>query len=200
MVKRSTRLRAVGDRHGMGDAELMVAIGAGDRIAFAELYDRYAVPCYTLARRIVIDEGLAEDAVQEAFLAVWRQAADYSAARGKAGTWLISLTHHKAVDAVRRQDSAHRRDARAEDLTGWLAHSGEQPTPDEQVWRNHRRDRVLAALTTLTGVQREVLVLAYFGGYSYPEITAMTGIPLGTVKTRAHSAVARLRLQLGDLE
>lgn len=86
----------------MDDVELLAAIASGDLDAFAALYDRYARACYRLARRITMDAGLAEDAVQEAFLAVWRESSAYTPGRGTPVTWIVFLAHHKAVDIVRR--------------------------------------------------------------------------------------------------
>jgi RNA polymerase sigma factor (sigma-70 family) len=140
----------------------------------------------------VRDTHLAEDVVQEVFGAVWAGAASYDPRRGTTRTWLLGLTHHKAVDAVRRH---HRHAGRVAAITS-LDSVAAQTDVEQDVWRATRGRHVLAALAVLTKVQREVLVLAYFGAYTQIEIAELTGIPLGTVKTRTLAALRRLRAHL----
>ena len=144
---------------------------------------------------MVGDEQLAQDVVQEVFLAIWRGAAIYDGSRGSLSTWLFALTHHKSVDAVRRSQRHSGRRAPEETLN-----SEADPTPavDEQAMASVRRDQVRAALADLPEPQRKALMLAYFGGYSQSEIAVLTGIPLGTVKTRTLAAMRRLRLVLAE--
>jgi RNA polymerase sigma-70 factor (ECF subfamily) len=177
------------------DASLGKLIASHDAAALEELYDRHGGACYGLARRVVTDEQLAQDVVQEVFLAIWRGAATYDGSRGTLSTWLYALTHHKSVDAVRR---AQRHSGRRASEDALVTEPDPSPGVDEQALASVRRDQVRAALADLPEPQRRALMLAYFGGYSQSEIAAMTGIPLGTVKTRTLAALRRLRLVLDE--
>jgi RNA polymerase sigma factor (sigma-70 family) len=177
------------------DASLGKLIASHDPAALEELYDRHGGACYGLARRVVTDEQLAQDVVQEVFLAIWRGAATYDGSRGTLSTWLYALTHHKSVDAVRRSQRHSGRRASEDAL---ITEPDPSPGVDEQALASVRRDQVRAALADLPEPQRRALMLAYFGGYSQSEIAAMTGIPLGTVKTRTLAALRRLRLVLDE--
>lgn len=180
----------------VGDADLMRGVGNGQQAALDELYARYARLVYSLARRVVVDPELAEDVAQEVFLAVWRDPDKYDADRGPFATWLLSLTHHRAVDSVRREEAARRRRARAtEDAASTELTDAPLPVAD-QAWGGVRRDRVRKAMLALPESQREALTLAYFGGYTQREVAAVTGAPLGTVKTRMLAGMRRLREQL----
>jgi RNA polymerase sigma-70 factor (ECF subfamily) len=172
------------------DAALCALAAEGDGSALEALYARYGRVSYALARRILADEQLARDVVQEVFLTVWRDATRYDASRGGFSTWLLTMTHHKAVDAVRREEALRRRRAPAGALD--LAESG-APDVDDEVWSVLRRDRVRLALADLPDAQREALGLAYFGGYTQREIAKLTDTPLGTVKTRMLAGLTRLR-------
>lgn len=154
-----------------------------------ELYDAHGPACYFLARNILRDVHLAQDVVQEVFTAAWSGAATYDPTRGSVRTWLLALTHHKAVDAVRRHQRHAGRAVTAEALDGVAA----DVDVEQDVWRSIRRMHVLDALRALNDGQREVLVLAYFGAHTQAEIAAITGIALGTVKTRTLAALRRLR-------
>ena len=163
--------------------------------SLTDLLDRWTGPALSLARRIVVDDRIAEDVVQEAFLAYWRSPAAFENARGSFGSWFLSLVHHKAVDAVRHEASLRRRtDADAEDR----ARTDELGSPDiaELVTDRMGDARVRRALDALPEVQREALVLAYWGGCTQREIAARTGAPLGTVKTRMLAGMRRLQLVL----
>jgi RNA polymerase sigma-70 factor (ECF subfamily) len=166
----------------------------GDGAALEALYERYGRACYSLARRILVDEQLAQDAVQEVFLTVWRDASRFDAARGGFSSWLLSMTHHKAVDAVRREENLRKRRSSDEALE---VHEDSAPAVDEAVWSLLRRQRVREVLKTLPDPQREALTLAYFGGYTQREIAGLTATPLGTVKTRM---LAGMRRMAGSLE
>jgi RNA polymerase sigma-70 factor (ECF subfamily) len=179
------------------DADLVARVGGGDQSALAALYDRYSKPCYSLARRILGDDGLAEDVVQEVFLVLWRDPARFDPSRGAFATWLLSATHHKAVDSVRREENHRKRRASAEVLDTEIS---DAPSVDEQAWVAVRRTRVRSALATLPAAQREALGLAYLGGYTQREIAGLTGIPLGTVKTRMLAGMRKLREQLATLD
>ncbi len=180
----------------VSDADLVGAIAHGEHSALEEIYSRYGRIVYSLARRIVVDSGLAEDVAQEVFLALWRDPAKYDASRGAFGTWLLSLTHHRAVDAVRREESVRRRRNRAAEHVESGALTDVEPGVSEQAWFTLRRDRVKLALGNLPEPQRQALTLAYFGGYTQREVAALTGTPLGTVKTRMLAGMRRLREDL----
>jgi RNA polymerase sigma factor (sigma-70 family) len=172
--------------------EALVALAArSEQSALAELYDRYGRPAYGLALRILRDESLAEDAVQEAFLTVWRTAARFVPEKGKASTWILTLVHRRAVDVVRREQ---RRRADS------LEHA---PEPggggaDEEAWLRLQRERVQAALKQLPDQQREALELAYYGGFTQSELAERLGQPIGTIKSRMFTGLTRLRELLGD--
>ena len=137
------------------------------------------------------DPALAQDAVQDAFLTVWRTAASFDPARGKASTWLLTIVHRRAVDLVRREDRR-----RGEPLDDAPVASGDE-TDEEAIVRDERR-RVQAALTVLTDDERQAIELAYYGGLSQSEIAERLGVPLGTVKSRMFAGLARLRDALGE--
>jgi RNA polymerase sigma-70 factor, ECF subfamily len=172
--------------------EALVALAArSEQSALAELYDRYGRPAYGLALRILRDERLAEDAVQEGFLAVWRTAGRFVPERGKASTWILTLVHRRAVDLVRREE---RRRADT------LEHAPEQGggAADEQAWLRLQRERVQHALTQLPDQQREAIELAYYGGFTQSELAERLGQPLGTIKSRMFMGLSRLRELLGE--
>lgn len=172
------------------DSVLVLRVRDGDAGALEELYGRYGRVSYAMARKVLIDEGLAQDVVQEVFLTVWRDAERFDARRGSFSTWLLSMTHHKAVDAVRREETLRRRRAAHEALE---PRETELPDLDDEVWSVLRRERVRSALGALPGAQREALTLAYFGGYTQREIAGLTDTPLGTVKTRMLAGMRKMR-------
>jgi RNA polymerase sigma factor (sigma-70 family) len=179
------------------DADLLRRIRAGDRTAVDDLYERFRRPAFALARRIVADESLAEDVLQEVFLSVWRDPSAYDRARGSFSSWLLAVVHHKAVDAVRREESQRRRQALAqEDLT--LDEPMAARDVEEEAWTRVVAEQVRSALGRLSGPQREALTLAYYGGYTQREVAALTGTPLGTVKTRMLAGMRLLKVELGD--
>lgn len=177
------------------DAALVAGVGRRDARCLESLYARYGTPCYGLARRILGDDGLAQDVVQEVFLALWNQPERFDAGRGPFASWLLALVHHKAVDSVRREQNARRRSSAPDVLD-----QKPDPAPGvaEEVWTGLRRERVRAALRELPEPQRHALALAYYGGYTQREIAGLTGLPLGTVKTRMLLGMRRLRAALGD--
>ena len=177
----------------LSDEALVALVARGDEDALAELYDRVGRIAYGLALRVLRDERLAEDAVQEAFLQVWRSAATYRAERAKASTWVLTLVHRRAVDLVRREERRQ-----AEPLTddSVLGQAPEQT--EEAAWLHFERERVQAALAELPDVQREALELAYYGGFSQSELADRLGVPLGTIKSRMFAGLSRLRELLDD--
>jgi len=174
--------------------EAVVALAArSDDGALAELYDRYGRVVYGLAVRMLRDKGLAEDATQEAFLDVWRNAHRFVPERAKASTWILTLAHRRAVDIVRREE---RRRADALELAP--EPSGE--AADESAWLRLERERVQLALKQLPDPQREALELAYYGGFTQSELAERLGQPVGTIKSRMFTGLARLRELLGEAE
>jgi RNA polymerase sigma-70 factor (ECF subfamily) len=175
----------------LSDEALLAFVARSDEDALGELYDRFSRPAYGLALRILRDQTLAQDAVQEAFLAVWRTAPSFDARRGKVAPWLLTLVHRRAVDLVRREDRR-----RADSLDA-APEPGGDPA-DEAAWVRERRRTVQAALAQLSPDQREALELAYYGGYTQSELADRLGVPLGTIKSRMFSGLSRLRDLLGD--
>jgi RNA polymerase sigma factor (sigma-70 family) len=177
----------------LSDEGLVALLARGDDAALAALYDRYGRAAYGLARRVVRDESLAQDAVQEAFLSIWRAAPTFDARRAKASTWLLTLVHRRAVDLVRRED--RRRAEPLEDAVEIHVAASE-----DEGWAALERGNVRAALRRLPDGQREALELAYFGGYTQSELAERLGEPLGTIKSRMFTGLARLRELLADPE
>jgi RNA polymerase sigma-70 factor (ECF subfamily) len=178
----------------LSDEALVALVARGDEDALAELYDRVGRIAYGLALRILRDERHAEDAVQEAFLQVWRSAASFRPERAKASTWVLTLVHRRAVDLVRREER-RQADPLSDDAAAVLA-DGEQT--DEAAWLRFERERVQSALRTLPDLQREALELAYYGGFSQSELAERLGVPLGTIKSRMFAGLARLRELLDE--
>ena len=190
----SSPARRVGD--GPAGADLVLRMRAGDRSAVDELYDRYSGPAFALTRRILADEVLAEDVLQDVFLSVWRDPGAFDATRGSFSSWLMTMVHHKAVDAVRREESHRRRQARAEDDLVLTTPTSTRDV-EEEAWSRVVSDQVRGALGALPTAQREALTLAYYGGYTQREVAALTSTPLGPVKTRMLAGMRRLREELG---
>ncbi|WP_235494458.1 sigma-70 family RNA polymerase sigma factor [Geodermatophilus sp. Leaf369] len=181
-----------------GDLELIRRLQAGDRTAVEDLYDRFRRPAFALARRVLADDTLAEDVLQDVFLTVWKSPHAFDTARGSFASWLLAMVHHKAVDAVRREESHRRRQTRVEDdlrLTEPVSHRD----VEDEAWDRVVSERVRSALQALPAPQREALTLAYYGGYTQREVAALTGTPLGTVKTRMLAGMRRLKENLGGV-
>jgi len=177
------------------DGVLVRRVADGDDTALEALYDRYGRPAFALARRITGGAVFAEEVVQEVFLALWRDPAKYDPARGGFPSWLLATTHHKAVDAVRREDTVRRRRVALAEDADWYtsASASDLPPVEDAAWAGLRGERVRQALGSLPPVQREALVLAYYAGYTQREIAERTNTPLGTVKTRMLAGMRRLR-------
>ena len=174
------------------DEAVVALLARSDESALAELYDRFGRVAYGLALRILRDEKLAEDAVQEGFLAAWRNADRFIPERGKANTWLLTLVHRRAVDLVRREDRR-----RAEPLTESIEPASTGSAEDD-AWLRFERERVQTALKQLPDQQREALELAYYGGFTQSELAERLGEPVGTIKSRMFTGLARLRELLAD--
>jgi RNA polymerase sigma factor (sigma-70 family) len=182
---------------GARDEDLLRRVGAGDDQAFRELFGRYATVAHALAFRLVRQAQVAEEIVQEAFLSVWRHPDRYDVARGSVRSWLMGTVHHRAVDAVRREQAQRRR---AEQASGLGPGVIEDPIDDVVAAIDLPRERKLvrAALGELPEEQREVIQRMYFEGLSQSQIAERTGLPLGTVKSRTLLAMRRLRAHLGE--
>ena len=178
----------------LSDHGLLALVGRGDREAFARLYDMYGGAAYSLAVRIVRDRDLAADVVQNAFLAVWTQARTFDPSRGQPSTWILTMTHHKAVDMVRREERR-----RTEPLDDAPAAPDAEPAVDHQAWLGVAREQISAALARLPDPHREVIELAYFAGYTQSELAERLAVPIGTVKSRSFRAHRMLASRLGHL-
>jgi RNA polymerase sigma-70 factor (ECF subfamily) len=178
----------------VNDEQLLARVAQGEHAALAVLYDRYAGAVFAMALRIVADREIAQEVTQEIFLRVWRHAATYDSRRGRATTWILGLTHHLAIDQVRRRRT-QARPMPAGDDGETITLDVPDPAVDveAEVWGAERQRVLAAALRDLPPPQREVIEHAYFRGLTQAEIARLVGIPLGTVKTRLRLGVRRLR-------
>ena len=174
-------------------AELLGRIAVRDQKAFAELYDMLSSRVFGLILRVLVNRAHSEEVLQEVFLEIWQSAAAFAPNKGQGRTWVMTIAHRRAVDRVRSAQSSADRDEKA----GLREIHTPQAGVEEQVELRVEGRRVAAALQVLPDPQREALTLAYFGGYSQSEIAALTGTPLGTVKTRMRDGLSRLRGELG---
>lgn len=181
------------------DEELIGQLAHGDLDALDKLYARYARPVYSLAFRVLGDDGEAEEVTQDAFERAWRYAPSFDRARGRFATWLLSMTHHIAIDKVRK------RQRRPQAVGGEAGVLALQVVADPHVdvaqttVANDEGAQVRLALRSLPEPQRQAIELAYFRGLSHLEIAALLGHPLGTVKARIRRGMDRLRTALEDL-
>jgi RNA polymerase sigma factor (sigma-70 family) len=174
------------------DEALLELVARSDDRALAELYDRYSRAAYGLALRILRDEALAQDAVQDAFLAVWRTADRFVAEKAKASTWILTIVHRRAVDVVRREERR-----RGDPLDDDAAQPSGVATDEEADLRT-RRTAIQQVLRRLPDEQRQALELAYYGGLTQSELAERLGLPLGTIKSRMFAGLARLRDLLAE--
>jgi len=177
----------------LSDESLLSLVASSDDQALAELYDRFGRVAYGLALRILRDEALAQDAVQEAFLAIWRSADRFLAERAKASTWILTLVHRRSVDLVRREDRR-----RGEPLESAVEPAAPETVEDEATLGFERRV-VQEALSRLQPEQREALELGYYGGLTQSELAERLGLPLGTIKSRMFTGLSRLRELLAEV-
>jgi RNA polymerase sigma-70 factor (ECF subfamily) len=197
--RRATGMAMATDLNEARDRDLVRRIAAGDEDAFRGLFRRYAPTAIALARRVARQPYLAEEIVQEAFLALWRNPVAYDPSRGSVRSWLMGMVHHRAVDAVRREESQRRRaeEAKASDVV-----VVEDPAEAvvEELGAPQERETVRAALEGLPEEQRQVIELMYFGGLSQSRIAERLELPLGTVKSRTLLGMRRLRAALVGME
>jgi RNA polymerase sigma-70 factor (ECF subfamily) len=171
--------------------DLMRRVAGGDREAFAALYDAIASRVYGLIRRVLRDPGLAEEVAQETLVEIWRTAPRFDPSRGSAAGWIFTIAHRRAVDRVRAEQAAADRERRTA--------TASVPFDDviEEVTARLEQHAVRRCLRTLTQLQRESILLAYYGGLTYREVADRLGIALPTVKTRMRDGLIRLRDCLG---
>lgn len=174
------------------DGELIVRVAARDRSAFEELHRRFARSVFGLSLRRIPDRGRAEDAAQEVFASLWRSASTYDPERGPGAAWLYTVARNTIFDMLRRSPAATVPDP--PEIASTEAEPPEQVEASWLAWRVHR------ALAVLTELERPVIELAYWSGLSQREIAEFLQLPLGTVKTRTRSGLARLADELeGEL-
>jgi RNA polymerase sigma-70 factor (ECF subfamily) len=172
-------------------AALLNRAGRGDEEAFGAVYEQVAATVFGLVQRVLRDPAQAEEVAQEVMLDVWRTAARFEPDRGSPQAWVATIAHRRAVDRVRSAQAATRRDDQA------ALPAGSHDTVAEAVEAKLERERVRRCLGSLTELQRESIVLAYYGGYTYREVAGLLGIALGTTKTRMRDGLIRLRDCLG---
>lgn len=174
------------------DEALLDAIAGGATWAMESLYQRYSRILYSLAYRMVADHQVAEDLLQDAFMAVWKRSTSYSTQAGTARSWLISILHHRAIDYLRK---VRRRSVIQEAPLEELEFEETVAFPDvwDEAWRNVQSSHVRTALLKIAPEQRLVIELAYFQGWTHSEIAEGTQIPLGTVKARMRLGLQHLK-------
>ncbi len=176
-------------RPGAGDevSELLGRVSRGDASAFGGLYDALNGSVYGLARRVVRDPERAEDVAQEVFLEVWRKAPTYEPSKGTAKTWILTIAHRRAVDAVRRNEASRKYEAKT------VVDDVQHDTPGDELVEREEQQQVRDCLETLTDLQLESVRLAYYQGYTYSEVATLLDKPLPTIKTRMRDGLIRLR-------
>jgi RNA polymerase sigma-70 factor (ECF subfamily) len=183
------------DRCALADEDLMALVHDGDARAFEVVFDRHADAAFSLAYRMCGRGSMAEDVVQEAFLSLWRSGARYDRTRGSVRSWVLGVVHNRAIDLFRRESVRTGRDVHAEGVIETM------PAADNVPADAQRRDdavEVRTALADLPADQRQVIELAYFGGFSHSQIASMLNLPAGTVKGRMRLGLTKLRITLGD--
>jgi RNA polymerase sigma-70 factor, ECF subfamily len=194
-VIRSGRLVRIVDVRTLADEELMELVRDGEMRAFEAIFDRHASAAFSLAYRMCGRPAMAEDIVQEAFVSLWRSSAAYDPARGSVRVWVLSVVRNRAIDAFRREGAKATTDL---DQSGVAERLPALELTDREVERRDDARQVHAALKGLPPDQRQVIELAYFGGFSHTQIAEMLKLPAGTVKGRMRLGLTKLRFALGD--
>jgi RNA polymerase sigma-70 factor (ECF subfamily) len=183
------------DLQTLADEELMALVYEGEARAFEVIFDRHAGVAFALAYRMCGRRPLAEEIVQEAFMSLWRSTARYDPSRGSVRSWVLRVVHNRTIDAFRRELSCAGHDVSEE----WISETLPAPErTEEEVERRSEARLVRSALDELPRDQRQVIELAYFGGYSHTQIAAALGLPAGTVKGRMRLGLSKLRIALGE--
>ena len=180
----------------LDDGQLLSSIAGSKREALEALYNRYSGPVYSLAMYLLRDPGAAQEVTQDTFFNVWRRGGSYKSDRGSVTAWLFSIAHHRTIDELRKRRREQGRVQHGVDLTNRPSES-RAGDPAEYTKAQYEGSQLKSALTTLRPEQREVVILAYFGGFTHTEIAKHLKQPLGTVKTRMRLAMKRLREVLG---
>ncbi len=183
------------DYESLDDHQLIQRVSQVDKEALEALYVRYQTPVYSLAMFMLKQPALAEEATQDIFLNIWLKASSFNSERGQPKAWIMSVAHHKIVDVIRSRRRTIINTDPADYETLDLLPAGGAST-EAQVEQTMERERIMRALATIPEPQREVIMLAYFGGYSQSEMAKKLNQPLGTVKTRVRLAMQKLRLAL----
>ena len=173
--------------------DLLGQVAEGNQAAFGQLYDQCGGRVLGLVRRLLKDSAQSEEVAQEIFLEVWQNAKRYDPAKGSATTWILTMSHRRAVDRIRSSQSTRDRDTKI----GLRDMETEYDSVSESVEIRVEHERVGQALLRLTELQRQAVTLAYYGGYSHSEVAEMLKVPIGTVKTRLRDGMIRLRDELG---
>jgi RNA polymerase sigma-70 factor (ECF subfamily) len=182
---------------GPDDRQLLRRIVDKDKDALDLLYSRYVTPIYSMALHMLKQPPLAEEVTQDVFLNIWLKASSFNAERGQPRSWIMSVTHHRVVDVIRsRRRTTTMTDPEGYETLERLPSGG--ASVESQVQQNLDRERIMKALTTLPTNQREVILLAYFEGYSQSEMAEFLSEPLGTIKTRVRLAMQKLRAALQE--
>jgi RNA polymerase sigma-70 factor (ECF subfamily) len=180
----------------LADEELMPWIGRKDAEAFEVFYDRHGGAAYSLAYRILGEQGAAEDCIQEAFISIWRSGGKFEPTRGSVRSWTLSIVRNRAIDALRSKAGKAPKMTFDDDQILESRPSGE--LTEEEAMRHETATEVRGALSQLPGDQSKVIQLAYFGGFSQSEIAAMLNVPLGTVKGRMRLGLEKIRGVLAE--
>jgi RNA polymerase sigma-70 factor (ECF subfamily) len=197
MTQRAPPGPAPGSLVAASDEDLLRAAADGLEEAIAVLFDRYQGLMYGLALKITADPTLAQDAVQEAFLGIWRHASRFDPSRAAGRAWILAIAHHRAIDALRRRRPTSQL---AADDDAALPAALVAPDIWGEVSRRLDAGSVRAALARLAPLQREAIELAYFAGLTHQAIAARTGAPLGTVKSRVRLGLQALRTEIDAID
>jgi len=173
--------------HGQDPSGLLARVARGDHAAFEALYDQLAGPVYGVARKVLRDPAQSEEVAQEVMLEVWRSASRFDASRGSAVAWVMTIAHRRAVDRVRAENASV---AREQKLAPGPVSGDDVSQLVEMALDRQRVRRCMGSLTTL---QAEAIKLAYYGGYTYPQVAGLLGVAPGTVKTRIRDGLIRMR-------
>lgn len=192
-VPTDNELDHAGESPATRQQSLLGRVALGDRVAFGELYDEMAPRVLGLVKRLLRDHSQSEEVTQEIFLEIWQTASRFDPNKGGASTWILTMTHRRAVDRVRASQSSRDRDVKVgiRDMDADYDHVA------ESVETTVEHERVVKAMARLTDLQREAITLSYYGGYSNSEVATILSVPIGTIKTRIRDGMIRLRDELG---